>query len=145
MSTVILTIAGFDPSAGAGPLADIKTMSAFGCYGVAVVTSLTYQNTQGVFGAANQSAEVVAAQLRPLADDFRIEAIKTGMLPTREAIEEVAGFIRKSGIPHVVIDPVVRSTSGYDLIDDEALQALIENLFPLASVVTPNAVEAGRT
>lgn len=144
MSTVILTIAGFDPSAGAGTLADIKTMSAFGCYGVAAITSLTYQNTQGVYGAANQPREVVAAQLAPLKDDFHIEAVKTGMLPSREVIEEVANFITQTRSPNVVIDPVVRSTSGYDLIDDEALRVLIEKLFPLASVVTPNAVEAER-
>lgn len=144
MHTVILTIAGFDPSAGAGTLADVKTMSAFGCYGIAAITSLTYQNTQGVYGAAAQPREVVAAQLRPLADDFAIEAIKTGMLPSREVIEEVARFIAASRVAHLVVDPVVRSTSGFDLIDDDALQALTQTLFPLASVVTPNAAEAQR-
>lgn len=148
MTTVILTIAGFDPSAGAGTLADIKTISAFGCYGVAAITSLTYQNTQGVFGSASQTREVVAAQLRSLADDFSFDAIKTGMLPTREVIEEVADFLsslRAAGrLPPLVVDPVVRSTSGYDLIDDDALQAMIKILFPLATVVTPNAVEAER-
>jgi hydroxymethylpyrimidine/phosphomethylpyrimidine kinase len=141
---VILTIAGFDPSAGAGTLADIKTMSAFGCFGVAAVTSLTYQNTQGVFGAQHQSRAVVAEQLKALFDDFPIAAIKTGMLPTREVIEEVAAQIAARSIPHIVVDPVVRSTSGYDLIDDRALRVLIDKLFPLATVVTPNALEAER-
>ena len=148
MTTVILTIAGFDPSAGAGTLADIKTISAFGCYGIAAVTSLTYQNTQGVFGSASQSREVVAAQLRPLAEDFSIDAIKTGMLPAGDVIDEVAEFLSAlraaNRLPPLVVDPVVRSTSGYDLIDDDALNALITTLFPLAAVVTPNAVEAER-
>jgi hydroxymethylpyrimidine/phosphomethylpyrimidine kinase len=141
---VILTIAGFDPSAGAGTLADIKTMSAFGCYGVAAITSLTYQNTQGVYGAAHQAKEVVRQQLISLFDDFQIAAIKTGMLPTAEVIEEVAGQLASRPRTQVVVDPVVRSTSGYDLIDDAALKLLIDRLFPLASVVTPNAVEAQR-
>lgn len=141
---VVMTIAGLDPSAGAGVLADIKTISAFGCYGVAAVTSLTLQNTQGVFGAHHQGREVVLGQIEPLFDDFEIAAIKTGMLPTVEVIEGVAEIISTSATPRLVVDPVVRSTSGYDLIDENALSALIRNLFPLASVVTPNAAEAER-
>jgi hydroxymethylpyrimidine kinase/phosphomethylpyrimidine kinase len=141
---VVMTIAGFDPSAGAGILADIKTMSAFGCYGVAAVTSLTLQNTQGVFGAHHQQKEVVRGQVAPLFDDFNIAAVKTGMLPTVDVIEEVADVIRAGTIQHVVVDPVVKSTSGFDLLDDKALDALITRLMPLASVVTPNAVEAER-
>jgi hydroxymethylpyrimidine kinase/phosphomethylpyrimidine kinase len=141
---VILTIAGHDPSAGAGILADIKTISAFGCYGVAAVTSVTFQNTQGVFGARHLSREEVRRQIEPLFDDFEIAAVKTGMLPTTEIIEEVASMLAFAGVPHVVVDPVVRSTSGYDLIDDVALRALIRLLFPLASVVTPNAAETER-
>ena len=141
---VVMTIAGFDPSAGAGILADIKTISAFGCYGVAAVTSLTFQNTQGVFGAQHQSGDVVRSQIEPLFDDFEIAAIKTGMLPTAEIIEEVASIISSCAVPHIVVDPVIRSTSGHDLIDEKALDALIRKLFPLASVVTPNALEAER-
>jgi len=140
----VMTIAGFDPSAGAGVLADIKTMSAFDCYGVSAITSLTLQNTQGVFGAYHQTREVVRGQLEPLFDDFEIAAIKTGMLPTREVIEEVADALSSRAIAHVIVDPVVRSTSGYDLIDDRALWALTELLFPLATVVTPNRAEAER-
>jgi hydroxymethylpyrimidine/phosphomethylpyrimidine kinase len=141
---VVMTIAGFDPSAGAGILADIKTMSAFGCYGIAAVTSLTLQNTQGVFGSFSQKREVVRGQLDPLFDDFDVAAIKTGMLPSVDIIQEVADVIRDNKVQHIVVDPVVRSTSGFDLIDDKALDALITGLFPLASVVTPNAVEAER-
>jgi hydroxymethylpyrimidine kinase/phosphomethylpyrimidine kinase len=140
----VMTIAGLDPSAGAGVLADIKTISAFGCYGVAAVTSLTYQNTQGVYGAHNPSGEILSAQIKPLFDDFDIAAVKTGMLPTEEVIKVVVESFSGKQISHLVVDPVVRSTSGYDLIDDIALRALLNNLFPLASVVTPNSVEAER-
>jgi hydroxymethylpyrimidine kinase/phosphomethylpyrimidine kinase len=141
---VVMTIAGFDPSAGAGVLADVKTMGAFGCYGVAAVTSLTLQNTQGVYGAHHQGKEVVRGQVEALFDDFDIAAVKTGMLPSIDVIQEVAEVIRAKKVQHLVVDPVVRSTSGFDLIDDKALDALITNLFPLASVVTPNAAESER-
>ena len=139
-----MTIAGFDPSGGAGILADIKTIAAFRCYGVAAVTSLTLQNTVGVYGAYHQSAECVRGQIVPLFDDFQVAAIKTGMLPTVEVIEEVAAQLQARNAGRIVIDPVVRSTSGYDLIDDRALGALISFLFPIASVVTPNVAEAER-
>ncbi|HET9532049.1 MAG TPA: bifunctional hydroxymethylpyrimidine kinase/phosphomethylpyrimidine kinase, partial [Blastocatellia bacterium] len=138
------TIAGFDPSAGAGVLADIKTMSAFGCYGVAAITSLTLQNTMGVFGAYHQTGEAVTGQLAPLFDDFDIAAVKTGMLPSSDVIEAVASWVASRHIDHLVVDPVVRSTSGYDLINDEALRSLVERLFPLATIVTPNRAEAER-
>jgi hydroxymethylpyrimidine kinase/phosphomethylpyrimidine kinase len=140
----ILTIAGFDPSGGAGVLADIKTISRFGCFGVAAVTSLTLQNTQGVFGAYHQAVEAVTGQLNVLFDDFEINAIKIGMLPSRELVEAVADLISLKRVPHIVVDPVLRSTSGSDLIDDDSLRAIVEHLLPLASVVTPNAVEAGK-
>ncbi|MBA3711424.1 MAG: bifunctional hydroxymethylpyrimidine kinase/phosphomethylpyrimidine kinase [Pyrinomonadaceae bacterium] len=141
---VALTIAGFDPSGGAGVVADIKTFTAFGCFATAAVTSLTYQNTTGVFGAAHQTAEAVRAQVLPVVEDFQVAGVKTGMLPTREVIEEVACLFRETSLPSPVVDPVVRSTSGYDLIDDEALAALISELLPLARVLTPNIPEAER-
>jgi hydroxymethylpyrimidine/phosphomethylpyrimidine kinase len=141
---VCLTIAGVDPSGGAGIIADIKTFSAFGCFATAAIASLTFQNTQGVFGAVHQTAENVCAQILPLLDDFEIAALKTGMLPTREIIEEVARIVAEHGLKNLVVDPVVRSTSGFDLISDDALKVLIEKLFPLAIVVTPNVPEAER-
>ena len=141
---VLLTVAGFDPSGGAGVVADIKTFTAFGCFATAAVTSLTYQNTTGVFGAAHQTAEAVRAQVLPIVEDFRIAGAKTGMLPTREIISEVARLFREEALPAPVVDPVVRSTSGFDLIDDEALEALKRELLPLARVVTPNIPEAER-
>ncbi len=141
---VALTIAGFDPSGGAGIVADIKTFTAFDCFAVAAITSLTFQNTTGVFGAAHQTAETVRSQVMPVIEDFNVACAKTGMLPTREVIAEVARLFRETTLPAPVVDPVVRSTSGYDLIDDEALAALIKELMPLASVVTPNIPEAER-
>lgn len=141
---VALTIAGFDPSGGAGVVADIKTFTAFDCFAVAAITSLTFQNTMGVFGAAHQTVETVRSQVMPVIEDFNVACAKTGMLPTREVIAEVARLFRETSLPAPVVDPVVRSTSGYDLIDDEALAALVAELMPLASVVTPNIPEAER-
>ena len=141
---VVMTIAGFDPSGGAGVLADIKTISAFGCYGVAAVTSLTVQNTQQVFEAHHQSAATVRRQIEALADDFEIAAIKTGMLPTAEIVFEVARTIGPKASSIVLVDPVLTSTSGFDLCDEGAVNALTGLLFPLASLVTPNIAEAAR-
>ena len=141
---VCLTIAGLDPSGGAGIIADIKTFSAFGCFATAAVSSLTFQNTTGVFGAVHQDASSIRGQIEAVMDDFDVAAVKTGMLPTREVIEETARIMSERGVKTLVVDPVVRSTSGYDLIDDAALRILIEKLFPLSLVVTPNIQEAGR-
>lgn len=141
---VALTIAGFDPSGGAGVAADIKTFTAFNCFATAAITSLTFQNTTGVFGVVNESAATVRGQVLPVVQDFDVACAKTGMLPTGEVIVEVARLFREERLPTPVVDPVVRSTSGYDLIDDEALAALIKELLPLACVVTPNLLEAER-
>jgi hydroxymethylpyrimidine/phosphomethylpyrimidine kinase len=141
---VVMTIAGFDPSGGAGILADIKAISAMGGFGVAAISSLTFQNTLGVFGATYQTGETIRRQIEPLLEDFHISAVKTGMLPTAEVIEEIAAIISNRRLAPLVVDPVVRSTSGFDLIDDRALAVLVEKLFPLATVVTPNAAEAER-
>ncbi|PYS92032.1 MAG: bifunctional hydroxymethylpyrimidine kinase/phosphomethylpyrimidine kinase [Acidobacteria bacterium] len=143
---VVLTIAGLDPSGGAGVIADVRTFSAFGCFPTAAITSLTFQNTTGVSGATHQTAEVVRAQVLPIIADFRVAALKTGMLPTREVIVEVARLLRETELRTVpaVIDPVLRSTSGYDLIADDALTALRRELLPHARVVTPNISEAER-
>jgi hydroxymethylpyrimidine/phosphomethylpyrimidine kinase len=141
---VVLTIAGFDPSGGAGTLADIKTFMAFGCFGTAAITSLTSQNTVAVFDAYHQPAEVLRAQLEPVLEDFEIAAVKLGMLPHRACIETVAEIIERYALPNIVLDPVITSSSGYDLIDEAALAALVELLLPLADVVTPNLIEAER-
>ena len=144
MTKIVLTIAGLDPSGGAGIIADIKTFSAFGCFATAAVSSVTFQNTVGVFGVEHQTAESVRRQVEPILDDFEISALKTGMLPTGEVIEEVARLVKKNNLKNFVVDPVVRSTSGFDLIDNEALKVLIEKLFPLSDLITPNLPEAER-
>lgn len=141
---VVMTIAGFDPSAGAGVLADIKTIGAFDCFGVAALTSVTFQNTQGVGGARHQSADTVHRQIAAVFDDFEIAAIKTGMLPTPEIVVEVASLIRVKSVPIVVVDPVLVSSSGFRLVEDGVAEALQSHLFPLASLVTPNIAEAQR-
>src|SRR5262245_23250830 len=140
----VMSIAGFDPSGGAGALADIKTFAAMGCFGTAAVTSLTFQNTMAVYGVSHQTAEALRSQIEPVIDDYEIAAVKIGMTPTRELIEAVAEIIEKNRLPNVVVDTVIRSTSGYDLIDEEAVKALIERLLPLADVITPNMAEAER-
>jgi hydroxymethylpyrimidine kinase/phosphomethylpyrimidine kinase len=144
IQNVCLTIAGLDPSGGAGIIADIKTFTAFGCFATSVIASITFQNTTGVFGAIHQTADAVRGQFEPIVEDFTVSALKTGMLPTRDVIEEVARLVKKNDLKNFIVDPVVRSTSGFDLIDEEALQALIERLFPLSKLVTPNLPEAER-
>jgi hydroxymethylpyrimidine kinase/phosphomethylpyrimidine kinase len=144
MERVCLTIAGLDPSGGAGVIADVKTFSAFGCFATAAVTSLTFQNTTGVFGTLDQTAAAVRGQVEPILNDFDLAALKTGMLPSRAVIEETANLINEFSLKNLVVDPVVRSTSGFDLIDDTALRALIEKIFPIANLITPNLPEAER-
>jgi hydroxymethylpyrimidine kinase/phosphomethylpyrimidine kinase len=141
---VVMTIAGFDPSGGAGVLADVKTFAAIGCFGTAAITSITSQNTVAVYGTYHHSAEILRAQIEPIINDFKIAAVKTGMLPTRQTIEVVAETIERHALPNVVVDPVIRSTSGYDLIAADAIECLVQRLLPLADVITPNMVEAER-
>lgn len=141
---VCLTIAGLDPSGGAGIIADIKTFSAFGCFAAASIASITFQNTMGVFGAVHQTSDSIRKQVEPVLDDYHIAAVKTGMLPTREIVETVAAIISERKLRNIVVDPVIRSTSGFDLIDDTALTAMIEKLFPLTDLITPNISEAER-
>lgn len=141
---ICLSIAGLDPSGGAGIIADIKTFTAFRCFATSAITSLTFQNTTGVFGAINQTAESVRGQVEPILDDFQVSALKTGMLPSKEVIDTVAEIVEKNKLKNFVVDPVVRSTSGFDLIDDVALKSLINKLFPLSDIVTPNIPEAER-
>lgn len=141
---VALTIAGVDPSGGAGVLADVRTFVAFGCFPTAVITSLTFQNTVGVTGALNQSAETIRDQTLPLLEDFKIAGVKTGMLPTSEVISEVARLFGEENLPAPVVDPVMQATSGDSLIDDAAVATLVKELFPLARLVTPNVPEAER-
>lgn len=139
---VVLSIAGLDPSGGAGIVADIKTIFAFGCFPAAALTSITFQNTTGVFGAEHQTAATLRSQVEPIIRDVTVAAAKTGMLPTAEIVAEVARLFAEENLPAPVVDPVVVATSGDVLIDDEAFEILKTKLFPLARVVTPNIPEA---
>jgi hydroxymethylpyrimidine/phosphomethylpyrimidine kinase len=141
---VVLTIAGVDPSGGAGIIADIKTIAAFGCFPAAAITSITYQNTTEVFGAEHQTASGLRSQVDPIIADLTVAAVKTGMLPTAEIVSEVARLFRETNLPAPVVDPVMVSTSGHDLIGEEAFQILKTQLLPLARLVTPNLPEAER-
>ena len=138
---VALSIAGSDPSGGAGIQADLKTFSALGAYGACVITALTAQNTRGVYGVHEVPAAFVGEQLRVLADDVRLDAVKLGMLANAAIIETVAAFLHESPREAVVLDPVMVATSGDLLLREDAVQAMRE-LLPLASIATPNAPEA---
>ncbi|MGA7970521.1 MAG: hydroxymethylpyrimidine/phosphomethylpyrimidine kinase [Terriglobales bacterium] len=139
---VILTIAGFDPSSGAGITADIKTIAAHECYGIACPTALTVQSTQGVRRVEPVDPGIIADSLWELASDFDIKAVHIGMLATAAVVGAVADFLDKARLPHVVLDPVLRSTSGAELLDAAGTRLMVERLFPLSEVVTPNLDEA---
>jgi hydroxymethylpyrimidine kinase/phosphomethylpyrimidine kinase len=141
---VVLTIAGIDPSGGAGIVADIKTIAAFGCFPAAAITSITFQNAQRVFGAEHQSAATLRAQVEPIVLDARVAAAKTGMLPTAEIVAEVVRLFREEDLPAPVVDPVMISTSGHDLIGEEAFELVKTELLTVARLVTPNIPEAER-
>ncbi len=139
---VVLTIAGFDPSSGAGVTADIKTIAAHGCYGVACITALTVQSTAGVRRVESVSPELVTETLNELISDVEIAAVHIGMLGSGKVVRVVSDFLGKAELPNVVLDPVVKSSSGADLIDASGARLLIERLLPLATVITPNVDEA---
>ncbi len=139
----VLTIAGVDPSGGAGILADVKTMSALGAYGCAVVAALTAQNTQGVADVAPVPPAFVARQIDTLFADVRIDAVKTGMLGQQPVIAAVAERLDRWQPAHFVLDPVMVASSGDLLLEHGAVGTLREALLPLATVITPNLPEAG--
>ncbi|HEX9654074.1 MAG TPA: bifunctional hydroxymethylpyrimidine kinase/phosphomethylpyrimidine kinase [bacterium] len=138
----LLTIAGSDSGGGAGIQADLKTFHAFGCYGMSVLTAITAQNTLGVQGVHDLPADFVAMQLESVVTDIGVDAAKTGMLSNAEIIRALSKKIRELGIPHLVVDPVMRAKSGDPLLKQEAQSALIEEIVPLADVITPNLPEA---
>jgi hydroxymethylpyrimidine/phosphomethylpyrimidine kinase len=144
--TVVLTIAGFDPSSGAGVTADIKTIAAHGCYGVACITAMTVQSTVGVRRLEAVDPDLVTDTLQELATDMAIAAVHIGMLGSGRVVKAVAEFLGqrsgKSRLPNVVLDPILKSSSGADLLDAAGTRFLIEKLIPLADVITPNVDEA---
>ncbi len=139
---VVLTIAGFDPSSGAGVTADIKTIAAHGCYGVACITALTVQSTAGVSRVDPVSPQLVTETLEELASDVEIAAVHVGMLASVGVVEAVADFLAARKLPNIVLDPIIRSSSGAELLSEAGIKALVKKLLPLAAVVTPNIDEA---
>ncbi len=142
MASNLLTIAGSDPSGGAGVQADLKTFSALGCYGMSVITALTAQNTQGVSGVYEIPADFVKDQIVSVFDDIRVDAVKIGMVGSVEVIDVIAAALERYRPRHVVVDPVMVATGGDRLISNEAALAMSEKLIPLADVITPNIPEA---
>ena len=138
----ILTIAGSDSSGGAGIQADLKTFSALGTFGMSVITAVTAQNTQGVFAVENMSPEMVCAQIDAIFDDIEVDAVKVGMVSQTEIIKVIANKLKDYKAKNVVIDPVMISKSGYHLLEPEAKEVLINELVPLADIITPNIPEA---
>jgi hydroxymethylpyrimidine/phosphomethylpyrimidine kinase len=149
---VVLTIAGFDPSSGAGITADIKTIAAHGCYGVACITAMTVQSTSGVRRVDAVDPGLVTDSLEELAEDIEIAAVHIGMLGSAKVVKAVADFLsgpaagqqgrRKARFPNIVLDPILRSSSGACLLDAAGTGLLVERLIPLADVITPNVDEA---
>ena len=139
---IALTIAGSDSSGGAGIQADIKTFSALGVYSASVISNITAQNTLGVHAVHSLSLDVIEAQLRAVFDDLNISCVKVGMLNTASTINLVAQILQEYRPDHIVLDPVMISSSGKPLIETEAIEALKTKLFPISTLITPNIPEA---
>ncbi len=140
----VLSIAGSDPSGGAGVQADLKTFGALGCYGMAAITALTAQNTRGVTAVHVPPADFVAAEIDAIFVDIEVDAVKIGMLANSAIVENVAARLAHWKARRIVLDPVLVATSGDSLGAPGVVEAMIDRLLPLADVVTPNLQEAGR-
>ncbi|MBI4853169.1 MAG: bifunctional hydroxymethylpyrimidine kinase/phosphomethylpyrimidine kinase [Acidobacteria bacterium] len=139
---VALTIAGFDPTSGAGITSDLKTFAAFNCYGLSVITSITVQDTSKVYSSNPLSADLVKQQLETLAKDTNIDAIKIGMLDSEEIVFVIIDFLKSYKPRFTVLDPLLYSTSSYPLLNSNAIETVINKLFPLVTLLTPNLTEA---
>lgn len=138
----VLTIAGSDSGGGAGIQADIKTISACGCFASTAITAITAQNTLGVTGIHILPTDMVEQQIRAVLDDIGTDAVKLGMLPSAEAIERIAGLLTEYKVKNIVADPVMIATSGDRLITPDAAEAMKRYIFPIATLLTPNIPEA---
>lgn len=152
---VVLTIAGFDPSSGAGVTADIKTIAAHGCYGVGCITAMTVQSTSGVRRVEPVDPVLVRDTLEELTSDLKIAAVHIGMLGSGKVVKAVADFLSgeaavkslgprqgEARLPNIVLDPILKSSSGADLLDSAGIKLMIDRLIPLCDVITPNIDEA---
>ena len=138
----VLTIAGSDSSGGAGIQADLKTMSAHGVFGMSVITAITAQNTQGVFAVQDIDKDIIGAQIDAIFTDIEVDAVKIGMVSKIDTIDVICEKIKQYNPKNLVIDPVMISKSGFDLLKPESKMALVTKLLPLATVLTPNLPEA---
>ena len=138
MRPIVLTIAGADPSGGAGIQADIKAIEASGGYGASAITAITVQNTLGVRRVQTVEPDLVREQLRAVLDDLEVAAVKSGMLGERESVAVVADLLREERPHPYVLDPVVASGDGFRLLDEPAIELLKQRLAPLATLLTPN-------
>ena len=139
----VLTIAGSDSGGGAGIQADLKTFSALGCFGMTAITALTAQNTTGVRAIHGVPPQMLKDQIDAVVEDIGVDAVKIGMLHAPDIVHTVAQAIDHHHLQQVVLDPVMIATSGAVLIENDAVQALIKQLFPRAALITPNLDEAG--
>jgi len=137
-----LTVAGSDSGGGAGIQADLKTFAALGVYGASALTAITAQNTHEVAAVAPLPADLVAQQMRAVLSDIGASAVKTGMLADADVVRAVARELREAAVTHLVVDPVITSSSGTVLLDDAGVEVVVRELLPLAQVVTPNVEEA---
>ena len=138
----VLTIAGSDSGGGAGVQADLKVITALGGYAMSVITAITAQNTLGVTAIQDIDLAVIEAQIDAVLNDIGADSVKIGMLASPEIVQVVAASLRKHGITRIILDPVLRATSGASLGGDDTAQAMMKELFPIASLVTPNLEEA---
>ncbi|MFZ9440770.1 MAG: bifunctional hydroxymethylpyrimidine kinase/phosphomethylpyrimidine kinase [Hylemonella sp.] len=138
----VLSIAGSDSGGGAGIQADLKTFSALGCYGMTAITAITAQNTLGVRAIHGVPLEILTAQIDSVVEDIGVDAVKIGMLHAPEVVQVVAQAIRRHAMPHVVLDPVMVATSGDRLTTARTVEVLVQELFPLSALLTPNLDEA---
>ena len=137
----VLTIAGFDPYGGAGIQIDTKTIHALGGYALSAITAMTAQNSQGVAAAEAVSPKMLRSQLTTLLDDVKVDAVKIGMLANADLVEVVVEMIKQYHLPNIVLDPVLVSSSGRELLEPDAVEVMVSRLFPLCRLVTPNLME----
>jgi len=142
MNKNVLTIGGLDPSGCAGVLADLKTFSAWRVYGLAVITAITAQNTQKVDAVYPVALEIIGAQLESLVNDIEIHAIKIGLLPDAKTAELIVELLKGFHLTNIVVDPVLRSSTGYQFADEKTIAVYRDKLIPMAEAVTPNLEEA---
>ncbi len=139
---VVLTIAGFDPCSGAGITADIKTIAAHGCYGVACITALTVQSTAGVRRVETVDSSLISETLEEIYSDLPIAAVHIGMLGSAQIVQTIINFLYRVKPKTVVLDPILKSSSGADLLNEEGAKLLVQKMLPMVDVVTPNTSEA---